>query len=385
MWARIREIVRKEFRQTLRDPRMRGLLIGPPILQLVIFGYAVNLDVEHSRLAWVDADRTPESRELRAAFEGSAYFEVTALPETDADVQDLVDHGAVIAAVRVLPGFARDIKRGDTSSVQILLDGTNSNTAAIVSSYATQVVSGYAARVLAGRQNSKLLARAAPGAVSGAASLPALSAQVRVWFNAALKSRDYFVPGVVMNIIAIVTIMLTSMSIVREKEIGTMEQLMVTPIRPIELMLGKLLPFALVGVFETGIVMAGALVVFRTPFRGNFLELAACAILFLLSTLGTGLFISTISNTQQQALMSSFFFFLPAMLLSGFSFPIANMPPVVQYLTYLNPLRYFMKILRGLFLKGVGIDILWPQMLALALFGVAIIVLSALRFHKRLD
>lgn len=383
MWERIREIVRKEFRQTLRDPRMRVLLVGPPILQLIIFGYAVNLDVEHSRLAWMDMDRTPESRELRAAFEGSPYFEVSATPGNDAVAQDMVDHSEVIAAVRILPGFGRDIQRGNASSVQILLDGTNSNTAAIVSSYATQIVSGYAARTLAEQQNAKILARAAPAAA--ATSLPALAAETRVWFNAALKSRDYFVPGVVMNIIALVTVMLTSMSIVREKEIGTMEQLMVTPIRPIELMLGKVLPFAVVGIFEVCVVTAAALVVFRTPFRGNPLTLLACAVLFLLTTLGVGLFISTISNTQQQAMMSSFFFFLPVMLLSGFSFPIPNMPAAVQYLTYLNPLRYFMQILRGIFLKGVGVDVLWPQMAALAVFGVAIIVLSALRFHKRLD
>jgi ABC-2 type transport system permease protein len=385
MWERIREIIRKEFRQTLRDPRMRMLLIGPPILQLIIFGYAVNLDVEHSRLAWVDTDRTQESRELRAAFEGSTYFEVRATPGSDADVQDLIDHGEVLAAVRILPGFGRDVRRGNTSTVQILLDGTNSNTAAIVSSYATQIVASYAARLLVEQQNSRLLARAASAAGAVATVQPEFSAQTRVWFNPALKSRDYFVPGVVMNIIALVTVMLTSMSIVREKEIGTMEQLMVTPIRPIELMLGKVLPFAAVGLFEVGIVTAAALLVFHTPFRGNPLELLACAILFLLSTLGTGLFISTISNTQQQAMMSSFFFFLPAMLLSGFSFPISNMPVAVQYLTYLNPLRYFMQILRGIFLKGIGVEILWPQMVALALFGVAIIVLSALRFHKRLD
>jgi ABC-2 type transport system permease protein len=385
MWERIREIIRKEFRQTLRDPRMRALLIGPPILQLIIFGYAVNLDVEHSRLAWVDMDRTQESRELRAAFEGSTYFEVQATPASDVEVQDLIDHAEVLAAVRILPGFGRDVRRGNTSTVQILLDGTNSNTAAIVSSYATQIVASYAARLLVEQQNSRLLARAASAAGAVATVQPEFSAQTRVWFNPALKSRDYFVPGVVMNIIALVTVMLTSMSIVREKEIGTMEQLMVTPIRPIELMLGKVLPFAVVGLFEVGIVTAAALLVFRTPFRGNPLELLACAILFLLTTLGTGLFISTISNTQQQAMMSSFFFFLPAMLLSGFSFPIPNMPVAVQYLTYLNPLRYFMQILRGIFLKGIGVEILWPQMVALALFGVAIIVLSALRFHKRLD
>ena len=385
MWERIREIIRKEFRQTLRDPRMRVLLIGPPVLQLIIFGYAVNLDVEHSRLAWVDMDRTQESRELLSVFEGSAYFEIAAEPSGDRDVQDLIDHSTVVAAIRILPGFARDIRRGNTAGVQILLDGTNSNTAAIVASYATQIVGNYAARLLEERQNSFLLARAPSAAGAIATAQPEFSAQTRVWFNPALKSRDYFVPGVVMNIIALVTVMLTAMSIVREKEIGTMEQLMVTPIRPIELMLGKILPFAAVGLFQVGIVTAAALIIFRTPFRGSPLELLACAILFLLTTLGTGLFISTISDTQQQAMMSSFFFFLPAMLLSGFSFPIQNMPAAVQILTYLNPLRYFMQILRGIFLKGVGAEILWPQMLALGLFGVAIIVLSALRFHKRLD
>jgi ABC-2 type transport system permease protein len=385
MWERIREIIRKEFRQTLRDPRMRGLLIGPPILQLIIFGYAVNLDVEHSRLAWIDQDRTAESRELRAAFEGSTYFEVSATPENDAEVRNLVDAGRVLAAVHILPGFGRDIRRGNTAGVQIVLDGTNSNTAAIVSSYATQIVSNYAARILEEQVHSRIMARAAPNAGAVSATLPGFTAETRVWFNAALKSRDYFVPGVVMNIIALVTVMLTSMSIVREKEIGTMEQLMVTPIRPIELMLGKVLPFALVGIFEVVIVTAAALLVFHTPFRGNPFELLACAALFLLTTLGTGLFISTISNTQQQAMMSSFFFFLPAMLLSGFTFPISNMPLAVQYLTYLNPLRYFMQILRGIFLKGIGVEILWPQMAALALFGFVIIVLSALRFHKRLD
>lgn len=385
MWGRILEIIRKEFRQTLRDARMRTLLIGPPVLQLILFGYAVNLDVEHSRLAWVDMDSTPESRELRAAFEGSKYFEVKATPESSGDIQELIDHGEVVAAVHVLPGFARDVLRGNTAAVQILVDGTNSNTAAIISNYATQIVASYTARVLEEQQNARILARAPSGAGAAAGPPAGFSAENRVWFNAALKSRDYFVPGVVMNIIALVTVMLTSMSIVREKEIGTMEQLMVTPIRPLELMLGKVLPFAIVGVFEVCIVVAAALLVFRTPFRGSALELFACALLFLLSTLGTGLFISTISNTQQQAMMSSFFFFLPAMLLSGFSFPIQNMPQAVQLLTYLNPLRYFMQILRGIFLKGVGIETLWPQMLALAIFGIAIIVMSALRFHKRLD
>jgi ABC-2 type transport system permease protein len=378
MWERIREIIRKEFRQTLREPRMRALLIGPPLLQLIIFGYAVNLDVENTRMAWMDMDKTPESRGLLAAFSGSRYFHVAATPSGDHEVQELLDRGRVQVVLRVLPGFARKLRRQNQPAVQILLDGTNSNTAAIAGSYANQIVAEYSRKVLEDQGSALFMARA-PAAMDG------LAARSRVWFNPALKSRDYFVPGVVVNIIALVTIMLTSMSIVREKEIGTMEQLMVTPIRPLELMLGKLLPFAIVGIAEVCLVVTGALLVFRTPFRGSILVLFLSALFFLLSSLGVGLFISTISHTQQQAMMSSFFFFLPAMLLSGFSFPIRNMPVAVQYVTYLNPLRYFMVIVRGVFLKGTGLRSLWPQVLALFLFGAVILILSALRFRKRLD
>jgi ABC-2 type transport system permease protein len=376
MWERIQEIIRKEFLQTLRDPRLRALLFGPPLLQLVIFGYAVNLDVRHTRTAWMDMDSTPQSRELLAAFQGSPYFDVVAVLSNEDDVRALLDRGEVQVIVRVLPGFARDVQRGRTTDVQLLVDGTNSNTAAIVSGYTNQIVAAYA-RAVAAR----------PGGVAPrpAGPQPGLSVRSRVWFNPELKSQDYFVPGVVVNIIALVTIMLTSMSIVREKEIGTMEQLMVTPIRPIELMLGKILPFALIGIFEVALVTAAALVVFGTPLRGSLLLLFGCSVLFLLTTLGMGLFLSTISHTQQQAMMSSFFFFMPALLLSGFAFPVRNMPVAVQYLTYLNPLRYFMEIVRGLFLKGIGVEFLWPQMLALFVFGNTILFLSALRFRKRLD
>ena len=385
MWERIREILRKEFSQTLRDPRKRVLLITPPLLQLVIFGYAVNMDVEHTRTAWMDFDRTVESRELLAAFQGSNYFQVVATPQKEEEIEPLIDHGEVQAVIRVLPGFSKDIHRGDTAAVQVLVDGTNSNTASIISGYASRIVARYASGVLAAQKNAQMFPRAMAAGGPIAASIPNLTVQPRVWFNPDLASRVYFVPGVIVNIIALVTIMLTAMSIVREKEIGTMEQLMVTPIRPIELILGKLLPFAIIGVFETAFVLTAALFIFSTPMRGSLILLFFCALLFLLSTLGIGLFISTISRTQQQAMMSSFFFFMPAMLLSGFTFPVRNMPQLVQYITYLNPVRYFMEIVRGLFLKGVGVEALWQEMSALALFGIAILCLSALRFHKRLD
>ncbi|MBP1597662.1 MAG: type transporter [Acidobacteria bacterium] len=384
MWERIREIIRKEFYQTLRDPRSRALLFGPPLIQLIVFGYAVNLDVELTRIAWMDMDRSAESRELLSALQGSQYFEVGEVLTREDQISEALDHGRVQAIVRIFPGYGADLARNRPGQVQILIDGTNSNTAGIIMNYLAQAVAAYSGRAQQLQLNSRVMARTQGAAVAAPGSA-GLSVKSRVWFNPNLKSRVYFVPGVIVNIIALVTVMLTAMSIVREKEIGTMEQLMVTPIRPIELMLGKLLPFAIVGILQVGIVTGAALLIFDVPFRGSVTLLFAASILYLLTTLGAGLYISTISRTQQQAMMSTFFFFVPAMLLSGFAFPIRNMPLPVQYLTYLNPLRYFMEIARGLFLKGVGISVLWPQLAALALFGTVILGLSALRFHKRLD
>jgi ABC-2 type transport system permease protein len=383
MWERIQVIVRKELIQALREPRMRLLLFLPPLLQLILFGFAVNLDVDHSRIAWMDMDRTPESRDLRERFEGSRRFDVVALPRSEEEVRRLLDRGQVTAVIRVLPNFARRLMRSGGAQVQILTDGTNSNTASLVSSYASEVIAQYSADALAGRQNGQTLTRSPRAAVN--MSMPQVEARTRVWFNPDLHSRNYFVPGVVANIIMMVTLMLTALAIVREKEIGTMEQLMVTPVRPIEVMLGKTLPFAVVGIVDLAVITIAALLVFHIPLRGNPLLLLFCAVLFLLTSLGAGLFLSTISQTQQQAMMASFFFSTPAFMLSGFAFPIRNMPALVQYVTYLNPIRYFMEIVRGIFLKGAGFSVLWPQMTALAVYGVAVLGLSALRFHKSLD
>jgi len=383
MRERLFVIIRKEFRQAFREPRMRSMLFLPPLIQLLVFGYAVNLDVEHSRMAWMDRDSTPESRNLLAAFQGSGRFEVIATPASDHEVQSLLDRDKVDLVVSVLPGFARDIERGRTTAVQILINGTNSNTASIVSGYASSIVSTYAGQVMNDQARSRLTARLAPAAVHIA--VPQVNLQSRVWFNPDLTSRNYFVPGIVVNMITVITLMLTAMAIVREKEIGTMEQLMVTPIRPIELMLGKTLPFALVGLVDTALVVTGALLLFHVPFRGSALFLFSAACLFLMTSLGAGLFISTISRTQQQAMMTTFLFFQPFFLLSGFAFPIRNMPEPIQYLTYLNPVRYFIEIVRGLFLKGSGPSVLWPQMVSLAVFGVVILTLSSMRFRKRLD
>ncbi len=383
MWERILVILRKEIIQAMREPRMRVFLFVPPMVQLLVFGFAVNLDVDHTRIAWMDMDRTPLSRDLRARFEGSGRFDVVALAASEEDVQRILDHGNAQAVVRVLPRFERDVLRGKQTEVQVLVDGTNSNTASLISSYAADIIATFSQDVLSGQQNVRVLTRSPGSAVNLQA--PQIDARARVWFNPDLHSRNYFVPGVIANIIMVVTMMLTAMAIVREKEIGTMEQLMVTPIRPIELILGKTLPFALVGILDVALVTTVALLVFHIPLRGSVVLLFTCSLLFLMTSLGAGLFLSTISHTQQQAMMANFFFTTPAFMLSGFAFPIHNMPPVVQWLTYLNPLRYFIEIVRGLFLKGVGVSVLWPQMAALAVYGVTVLGLSAVRFHKTLD
>jgi len=383
MWERLRCMLRKEFIQALRDPRMRLLLFLPPVIQLMVFGFAVNLDVDHVRIAWMDMDRTPLSRELRERFTGSGRFDVVAWPRNEEDVQQVLDTGRAEAVARVLPEFERDVRRGRPVAVQVLLDGTNSNTASLVASYAGSIVAEFAGAVSAGRQNVQILTRS-PGAPVNL-TFPQVTARTRVWFNPDLHSRNYFVPGVVANIIFMVTLMLTALAIVREKEIGTMEQLMVTPLRPLELMLGKTLPFAVVGLLDVVLITAVALLVFHIPFRGSPWLLLLCSAIFLMSSLGAGLFLSTISHTQQQAMMANFFFSTPAFMLSGFAFPIRNMPVAVQWLTYLNPMRYFIEIVRGIFLKGVGAGVLWPQMAALAVFGTAVLGMSVMRFRKTLD
>jgi ABC-2 type transport system permease protein len=383
MWERIRVIIRKELIQALREPRMRTLLFLPPMIQLIVFGFAVNLDVDHVRIAWEDMDRTPISRELRASFQGSGRFDIVAEPGNEAEVQSVLDRGDAQAVVRVLPDFERDVRRGKPTEVQVLVDGTNSNTGSLVSEYAASVIAGFSNSMMGLQQNVRVMARSPGGPPNTGA--PQVVPRTRVWFNPDLHSRNYFVPGVVANIVMMITLMLTAMAIVREKEIGTMEQLMVTPVRPIELMLGKTLPFAVVGLVEVALISTAALLIFHIPFRGSVLLLFFCAVVFLMTSLGAGLFLSTISHTQQQAMMMNFFFSTPAFMLSGFAFPIRNMPVAVQWLTYLNPLRYFMEIVRGLFLKGAGLSVLWPQLVALAIYGVTVLVLSALRFHKSLD
>ncbi len=381
MKQRLKVIIRKEFQQLFRNPRMRFMLFLPPIIQLLVFGYAVNLDVNTGTIAWMDEDSSPYSRQLFSEFQGSGHFIIAATPQSEHEMQDLMDRGQVQGVVRVLPGFAQDIQRGRPTSVQVLIDGTDSNSASLISAYASQTVARFTSEVLTERQRMSMVS--SPGPFQPV--IPRVVAEARVWFNPELKSRNYFVPGVIVNIIMLVTLSLTTMAIVREKEIGTMEQLMVTPIRPMELILGKTLPFVLIGFWDMLLVIAASLLIFHVPFVGSFWLLSFCAFLFILTTLGAGLLISTVSQTQQQANMATFLIFQPFMMLSGFTFPIRSMPQVIQWFTYLNPMRYFLEIVRGIFLRGSGIDTLWPDMLAMAVFGVSILTLSVLRFHKTME
>ncbi len=362
------------------------MLFMPPLIQLLIFGYAANLDVNTAKIAWMDQDHSTASRELLSEFQGSGRFIIVAEPDSEAQMQRLLDRATVDAVVRVMPGFARDVERGRTDE---RAGSTGRN----------ELEYGFDCFQLRGANHRAIFERGdgpviaiengcgdyGVGRARCKPAVPQIVARSRVWFNPDLKSRNYFIPGVVVNIITLVTLMLTAMAIVREKEIGTMEQLMVTPIRPMELILGKTLPFVLVGLWDMMLVVTASLLVFHIPFAGNFGLLVVCTLLFLLTSLGAGLFISTISRTQQQAMMTTGLFFQPFFMLSGFSFPIRNMPVSMQALTYINPVRYFMEIVRGIFLQGTGISTLWPQMVALAVFGVTILWLSVMRFHKQLE
>jgi ABC-2 type transport system permease protein len=375
MWERIQHMLVKEFIEVFRDPRMRALIFVVPVLQLFIFGYAANTDVRNVSTAVYDLDNTVSSRELVSRFVKSGYFNVVAYISNDARERQLLDEGKVQVVLHMDHGFAGDLIAGRAAPFQMIVDGTDSNTAGIVLGYSNTIVHRFSQGIL-----SQRILR-----LHGDVSIPGqVVLQTRTWFNENLESRTYFVPGVIALMITLLTLLLTSLAIVREKEIGTMEQIMVTPIRPVEFILGKTVPFALISFVDLALVTFVGVFWFEIPVRGDFALLVFAMSIYLMSTLGVGLLISTVSQTQQQAMMSSFFFFMPAVLLSGFMFPIANMPAIVQWLTYLNPMRYVMVILRGIFLKGVGLAILWPQITALAVMGVVTLALASRRFKKTL-
>ena len=375
MWERIFTVLIKEFRSVLRDPRMRMVILVMPVIQTLIFGYAVSLDVRHVHLGILDRDQTPASRALAARFTGSSYFDVVAFPRDETEARRLIDASDAAAILQINAGYEGDLQGGRPAAVQLIVDGSDSNTARFVVNYASVIAATYDNELVLDR----VLRQAGQTLPVGSVDL-----QPRAWFNADLESRNYYVPGVIANLVMLVSLMLTSMSIVREKEAGTIEQIMVTPIRPVEFILGKCAPFAVIGFLNVGMVALVGLYWFDIPIRGSFALLLLGTAFFLLSTLGSGLFLSTVSQTQQQAMMTTFFFFFPAMLFSGFIFPIANMPAVIQWLSLGDPLRYVLSIIRGIFLKGIGWELLWTQFAALLVIGLIVLTFAVNRFHKTL-
>jgi len=382
---RIKHIIRKEFIQVFRDKRSRALVFLPPLLQLIIFGYAVNMNIKDIRLGIMDLSRSQQSRELIASFKASGYFRIVRIIDHEHQIREILDRGTVQGVLKINRDFAKRVKREENTTVQLILDGTDSNTANLITQYITAIVRQYSRGLLSERIHRQMSRQIMFGKEDELRRLGEVVLQQRAWFNPNLESRLFFIPGVIAMILMLVITILTAMAIVREKEIGTLEQLMVSPIRPRELILGKSIPFILIGYGDMVLITVVAVYWFQIPIRGSLPLLFLSTSVYLLSSLGIGLFVSTISQTQQQAMMTSFIFFVPMVLLSGFVFPIANMPPAIQIITYANPIRYFLVIIRGIFLKGVGMEIVWHQLLALVIIGTTLLVSSSLRFRKRME
>lgn len=378
MLRRIHCLIVKELAQLRRDPRLFGLLLIAPLLELTILGFVVTNDIREIDLAVRDNDHTPQSREFARALGASGYFVVQPLAGTDdRDVAALVSGRAGLVVV-IPAGFGRRLTQGQPAEVQALVDGADSNFAVYGLNYLQK----------AARQFSEMLVRATAQnrAAQPDLRLPSVRAATRVWYNPELKSRIYMVPALMAQLLMITTMLVASMALVKEREEGTLEQLIVTPLRPLELILGKLLPFVVVGFAEVAVAVPFMIAVFGLPFRGGVGFLFAVSGLYLLTTLGLGLLVSTLVKTQQQAMLVSIFFvMMPFMMLSGFAFPIENMPPAVQVVTNAIPLKYYLILVRGVFLKGVGWTVLWRETLILAGFGVLLLGLAVARFRKRLD
>lgn len=370
------DFLKKEFLQLKRDPRMLPIIFIAPIIQLIIIGYAVTFDVKNISLAICDLDRSQTSREFYRSFESSGYFNIEYFVDDIGEVGYYLDKTLANIVLVIPKDFSKNISKGTVTKIQVLLDGTDANSANISMGYTSRIVINYNQKILLEFKDKSgyelKFARVVP--------------ETRVWFNPELISANYFIPGVIGLLLTLMTVLLTSMAIVKEKEVGTLEQLIVTPIKSWELILGKLVPFVIIGFIDVVIVVTAGILLFDVPLKGNFFLLLLSCIPFLFSTLGLGLFISTISRTQQQAMMMSVFIvMLPFIYLSGFTFPIENMPEIIQFTTHFIPLKYFLIILRSLFLKGVGISEIWDEMLIMLAIGVVIFFLSLIRFRKSLE
>jgi len=381
----ILNIALKEFRQIRRDRRMFPLIIIAPLLELFLYGYAATFDIERIPTAVYNSDHSAESREYLSRFFNSRYFDLEMYVDSHDEVRAALDRGKVTAAIVVPGNFASNLKRGRGTTVQMVIDGTNSNEATLTANYASRISAGYAIEKLLSRVRIMGSGEQLEAADRASKGRMLVDDRLRVWYNPSLQSRNFMVPGVIALILLIMTSIMTAMSVVREKEIGTMEQLIVTPLNSVALILGKLVPFIGIGMIDVTVVLLASVYWFGIPIQGSVPLLFALSGLFLFSTLGFGLVVSTFCRTQQQAMISTFFAILPMILLSGFMFPIANMPTFIQYTTYLMPLRYFLVIIRGIILKGIGVELLKPQIYPLIAFGTTMVVLCMLRFRKRIE
>lgn len=370
---RIVALLKKEFGHLFKDPRLLPIVFVAPVIQLTLLGFAASLDVKNISMVLCDLDKTQSSRTFVQTFTNSGYFTIEYATEDYGTIQQYLDDNKVTMALVIPPKFGDKVLRGEPAKVQVLLDGSEGSTAAITMGYVNQIII---------RSSTQILTEVFGG------RLPAgrVDAELRAWYNPSLRSRNYMVPGVLVLILLITTTNLTAMAIVKEKEIGTLEQIMVTPIKPYELILGKLIPFTIVGLADVCLVMAVMVFGFGIPIKGSVTLLFGLTCFFLLTSLGVGLFVSTISRTQQQAMMTAIFFMMmPMMYISGFVFPIENMPHILQAISLGIPMRHYLIIVRSIILKGVGLSALWGEALILLGMGAAILAASVLRFRKKLD
>jgi ABC-2 type transport system permease protein len=364
---RVLAIVRKEFRQIFRDPKTQRVVFAAPIIQLVLFGYAVTTDVHNVTTYVVDRDATATSRALQDAFTASGHFSIVGRSDRPGDLAAALDRGTAAVGLDIPAGFARDLAAGRGAAVQVLIDGSQSNTATVAQGYASRIVQEFGVAQV--REPAALL--------DGGVDLRA-----RAWFNPDMESRYYNVPAILGVLLLLMSLLLTALTVVRERELGTLEQLLVSPLTPGELMLGKTIPVALIALADMVLITVVAVLWFGVPFRGGPFALVLASLLHILASLGMGLFVSSISRTQQEAFMGMFLVMLPAIILSGFMYPVHTMPEAFQYISWFNPLRHFLVIVRAIFLKGHGVVELWPQLLILAVMAAAVLVAATARFRR---
>jgi len=370
-------IIKKEIHQFRRDPKMFGIILLGPILQLIFFGYAVNMDLEKVTAVVFDKDKSVQSRLFIEEFTSNKYFEILANVNDYDEVEKYLENGEVTLAIVIENKFEKNISTNRTAKVQVIFDGSDGNKASVAAGYVTNIFSDYSKQILIDLQNKAGQKRTL---------ISNVEAEIRAWFNPTLKTRNFMIPGIIGMLLSIITLILTSLAIVKEKEIGTLEQIIVTPIKPYELIIGKAIPFAAMGFIVVSIILSVMTFGFNIPIKGSIPFLFLSSAVYILSTLGLGIFVSTVSKTQQQAMMIAVFVvMMPMVFLSGFAFPIENMPAIIQYITYIIPLRYFMTIIRGVILKGIGFTELWLELMIMFVMGIVLLVASSLRFKKNLD